>query len=434
MALEGTLRDFSIADILQLIALQKKTGLLTLRSPDDNVTLGFVDGRLVSAESSAKRLDTRLGTLLVRTHRLRPESLQKALEIQSQTLQRLGFILLKNGFCSAEDLREGLDTQVRKITYGLFRWTDGEYSFEALDRIDYDHEFVTPVAVEGLLMEGARMMDEWPIISKVVRSSDIVYRRHPVAQAVEPADTEEGAEEVGETTLLRKTKERKGHAIKISRAEWTVYELVDGQRSVAEIVERTFLSEFEGAKAFYDLVSRGLVDEVPRADAEVAPEARSAEFQVRRPSGSPFLVGALVAVLVALVPASLLVMPRNPLNVLTVPSRPFPVRDSYLKAISLVRLRCLAEAVDTYFLTSGKLPDTLDALVVASLTSTSATLDPWGRKYRYILQQEKYYLVGFDRSGKTDTDLFVSYTVRGAADSAKPAVRSKAGKEIIVLE
>ncbi|TFG36821.1 MAG: DUF4388 domain-containing protein, partial [Candidatus Aminicenantes bacterium] len=31
MALEGTLRDFSFADILQLISLQRKTGVLTLK-------------------------------------------------------------------------------------------------------------------------------------------------------------------------------------------------------------------------------------------------------------------------------------------------------------------------------------------------------------------------------------------------------------------
>ena len=74
MALEGTLRDFSLADILQLIALQHKTGLLTVRSPGDTVTLGFVDGQLVSAESSAQRLDTRLGTVLVKTRRLTPEA------------------------------------------------------------------------------------------------------------------------------------------------------------------------------------------------------------------------------------------------------------------------------------------------------------------------------------------------------------------------
>ena len=74
MALEGTLRDFSLADILQLISLQHKTGLLTVRGPADTVTLGFLDGMMVSAESSAQRLDTRLGTVLVKTRRLTAEA------------------------------------------------------------------------------------------------------------------------------------------------------------------------------------------------------------------------------------------------------------------------------------------------------------------------------------------------------------------------
>ena len=34
MALEGTLKDFSLADIFQLIGLQRKTGVLTLRGKD----------------------------------------------------------------------------------------------------------------------------------------------------------------------------------------------------------------------------------------------------------------------------------------------------------------------------------------------------------------------------------------------------------------
>ena len=43
MALEGTLRDFSLADIFQLIGLQRKTGVLTLKAPEDTVTVSFLD-------------------------------------------------------------------------------------------------------------------------------------------------------------------------------------------------------------------------------------------------------------------------------------------------------------------------------------------------------------------------------------------------------
>ena len=97
MALAGTLKDFSLADIFQLIALQKKTGYLTLRNESDVVTVTFQEGSVVGAESLNKRLEDRLGHVLVKTGRISREELTKALEIQKQTLQRLGYILVAEG-------------------------------------------------------------------------------------------------------------------------------------------------------------------------------------------------------------------------------------------------------------------------------------------------------------------------------------------------
>ena len=319
MALEGTLHDFALPDILQLISLQKKTGLLTLRGPEDTVILGFDDGSLVSAESQARRLDTRLGTLLVKTRSLSPDSLAKALEIQGQTLQRLGFILLKNGFCDADQLRAGLDAQVQKIAYGLFRWTDADYVFDQQDRIDYDHEYFRPIQVESLLMEGARMVDEWPIIQKVVRSPELVYQRVAVGQRVEPAEGADDVEEIGEATFARAREKRDG-PIRISKAEWSVYELVDGRRTISDIVDRTFLSDFEGSKAFYDLLSRGLIEEARRTG--VVDETGT--FSVEMPSVRPRLPFASVLAGVVLAAGSSLaglrLQSRNPANVFTCPA------------------------------------------------------------------------------------------------------------------
>jgi len=47
MALQGTLKDFGIADILQLIGQQQKTGTLHLKSKDQDVQVGFKDGSIV---------------------------------------------------------------------------------------------------------------------------------------------------------------------------------------------------------------------------------------------------------------------------------------------------------------------------------------------------------------------------------------------------
>ena len=80
MALAGTLKDVSLADIFQLIALQKKTGYLTLRNEADVVTVTFMEGSVVGAESLNKRLEDRLGHVLVKTGRISREELAKALD------------------------------------------------------------------------------------------------------------------------------------------------------------------------------------------------------------------------------------------------------------------------------------------------------------------------------------------------------------------
>lgn len=432
MALEGTLHDFALPDILQLISLQKKTGLLTLRGPEDTVLLGFDSGALVSAESQARRLDTRLGTLLVKTRSLAPESLAKALEIQGQTLQRLGFILLKNGFCDADQLRAGLDAQVKKIAYGLFRWTDGDYVFDQQDRIDYDHEYFRPIQVESLLMEGARMVDEWPIIQKVVRSPELVYQRVAVGQRVEPAEGADDVEEIGDATLS-KARERRDGSIRISKAEWSVYELVDGRRTISDIVDRTFLSDFEGAKAFYDLLSRGLIEESRRTG--VVDETGSISIEI--PSVRRRLpVGAIVLglVLLAALLASLRLQPRNPANTFTVPRQRMAAVEGFQKSVSLTRLRRLSEAIDAYYLTQGRFPESPAAIANSGLLPPRDLNDPWGRPYRYILQNDtgKYYLAGFDAEGKTDTDLFFAHAAQGTGAAGE--IHTSGKKEIIILK
>jgi hypothetical protein len=432
VALEGTLHDFALPDILQLISLQKKTGVLTLRGPQDTVVLGFDGGALVTAESQARRIDTRLGTLLVKTRSLSAESLAKALEIQGQTLQRLGFILLKNGFCDADQLRAGLDAQVRKIAYGLFRWVDGEYVFDQQDQIDYDREYVRPIQVESLLMEGARMLDEWPIIQKVIRSPELVYQRVPVGQRVQAAEGADDVEEIGDATHPR-TRERREGAIRISRAEWSVYELVDGRRSIGDIVERTFLSDFEGAKAFFDLLSRGLIEEARRTGVVDETGAISLEIPAVRPGRTvvPILLGVG---LLALGFLGVSQQPRNPANAFTVPSRRVAAVEAFQKAISLSRLRRMSEAVDAYYLTQGRFPESPTAIVNAGLLAPEELGDPWGRPYRYILQNDtgKYYIVGFDADGKTDTDLFFAHAAQGTG--AVGEVQAGSGREIIILK
>src|SRR5262249_61227028 len=90
MALEGTIKDFGLPDIFQLIGLQRKTGILTLTSDKESVTVTFENGMVVMADSSSKRLEDRIGSVLVKQGKLGKDRLEEALATQQQTLQRLG--------------------------------------------------------------------------------------------------------------------------------------------------------------------------------------------------------------------------------------------------------------------------------------------------------------------------------------------------------
>src|SRR5436190_525509 len=233
MALEGTLRDFSLADIFQLIGLQRKTGVLTLRSKDDTVTVTFLDGKVVGADSLSHRLENRLGHVLIKSGLLTQDRLARALEIQKETLQRLGFILTHYGIISADSLKHAVQLQLLQIVYRLFRWKDGDYHFSQETTIEYDRENVVPITAESILMEGARMIDEWPIIEKRIRSYDMVFRKKLTDQEIVVVGAEEADEvDFDEPAPTRRRKVISGEKIRISQEEKAIYDLVDGTVTV----------------------------------------------------------------------------------------------------------------------------------------------------------------------------------------------------------
>ena len=413
MALEGTLRDFSLADIFQLIGLQRKTGVLTLRSKDDTVTVTFLDGKVVGADSLNRRLENRLGTVLIKRGFLTQDQLNRALDIQKETLQRLGFILTHYGIISQESLREAIQLQIMQIVYRLFRWKDGDYQFSQETTIEYDRDNVVPITAESILMEGARMIDEWPIIEKRIRSYDLMFRKKLTDQEIVVVGADE-ADEIdfdGEATR-RGRRGGFGEKIRISQEEKAIYDLVDGTMTVGEIVEVSRLSEFDTNKTLYELLTRDLIEEVrgTSAIAEIEPATPVDETEVAEtPVPLP-----LVLFLVVLALASLVTSIKNPLNGLGPLTGGLSPIGASRKAISLQRIEILGQAIDKYNDTHGQFPLELQQLV-PHYVETSLLHDPWGNAYKYIPRGERYLVIGFTSDGKADTDLFLSRATSAAA-------------------
>lgn len=422
MALHGNLRDFSISDIFQLIGLQRKTGVLTLKSRDDVVTITFLDGRVVDSDSEKYRLESRLGKVLLKRGSMTEEKLGQALKIQQDTLQRLGYILVKNSFISNDELKKALTQQILEIVYRIFRWREGEYNFSQETSVEYDRESITPITTESILMEGAQMLDEWPIVERQVKSMGQVFEKTSIRQRIEVSEDENFEFDDSAPGEVRPSK---AETIKLSPAVHEIYGLVDGTCNVSELVERSRQNEFQVCKALYELVTRGLVEEKhdrPAGDL-AGPSVEEVIAAAAPPAPRAILLPMLLVVAVFLL--GNLVRFKNPLNRLTSFATGHNLVSTTLYDVSFARMHLVDRALQAYYLANATNPGTLTDLASSGFVSAESLQDPWKRAYIYYKQEKNYYLIGHDKDGKQSLELIFTYILSEGMDKKVSAPAKK---------
>jgi len=154
MAIRGSLREASLPDVLQLLAMGKKSGCLSVTHRHAFGSVYFDRGR-ISFASIVNRRD-RLGDMLVAGGIISREDLDDAIAIQSaQPQRRLGEILIANNLLAREELHAHIKRQIEEAVYYLFTWTQGTFSFEP-DVVPDEQDFLVSINPESLLLEGAR--------------------------------------------------------------------------------------------------------------------------------------------------------------------------------------------------------------------------------------------------------------------------------------
>lgn len=424
MGLEGTLKVFSLTEIFQMLGLQRKTGVLSVEGDDDTITISFLGGSVVAAESAAHRLDNRLGNLLLRAGYVTQEQLDHVLAIQKETRQRMGFLLVREGLVEPGELREALRLQISRIVYSAFRWPDGRFHFTQEGTVDYDADHMAPVSTDSVLMEAAQIVDEWPLVEKKVGDVATVYRRAPGVESL---------------NLVANQKNAPEGTLSVSRPEAQTWRWIDGRRSVSDIMERAFLSDFEVLKGIADLAARNLI-EIGRVQEDAVPVAEPEPDAARAPRARANRSLGLWIALLALAAVSAYLIPRNPANLLMRP--PGEVREAadLAKAISLNRAVSIERAVRIYYDASGRYPRGLEDLVVAGILDEDALRDPYGRFYRYILRAEdgKFGLYGRNAGGQIDLDLSLERSLAPVSELRPAPARQQEDKvekpSVLVVE
>ena len=249
MAIRGSLREASLPDVLQLLAMGKKTGCLSVTHRNQFGTIHFERGRISHATIVNRR--DRLGDLLVKHGLISRQDLEAAIAAQAADPdRRLGDLLVNAGHLKREQLHKYLKNQIEEAVYLLFTWSQGTFSFEP-DVVPDPQDVTVSISPESLLLEGARRVDEWSLIEKKIPSLDLVFS----------LDREHLAE---------------SH-VDVTPEQEIVIPLIDGRRDVSAIIEESGLDDFQVGKAMYGLASAGFLRRLGRSHG---PETMSLESRI----------------------------------------------------------------------------------------------------------------------------------------------------------
>jgi len=233
MPIEGSLREFALTDIFQLLHLSRKTGELRIvREPSGSTGLvifsrGTVVGTVLDEASP------RLGYMLLNAGKITEADLHRADQLHSEDPSRSWVdILASMEVVDSTEMAKYIRFEAEETAYEILGWEAGKFFFE--ERHVDDSECVTLIPVESILMEGARRADEMSALATTIESPTAVPRL---------------SERAGE-----------GGTLDLTPEEWEVLGRVDGVSDVKSIAWTLGRNEVEVVKILSKLAELSLVE------------------------------------------------------------------------------------------------------------------------------------------------------------------------------
>ena len=168
MSLVGNLEDLGLGEILQIVSLSRKSGVLELNSRDRSGKVVFRSGQVIRA--TATTFPENLGDLLLRGGMVDIDALKRALVVQQEKAdgRRIGDILVDEFNLNRDDIDRVVREQIERVVYSFFGWNEGAFSFELGEPEELAATSLNPLQFmlesglnpQWLAMEGSRLIDE----------------------------------------------------------------------------------------------------------------------------------------------------------------------------------------------------------------------------------------------------------------------------------
>lgn len=255
LGLSGDMSIIPIGAVLQLLQIEGQTGMLFVSDAKTEVSVAMRQGLVDLVQARNAGAEFRLGRYFVEHGLVTPDDIDRLLrdnaptprpppadargpvtprEEVSSSRKLLGDILVDSGRVTREQLREALARQSSELIYEILRWPKGKFEFrrETLPALAESARLALPVA--SVVMEGFRRVDEWRLVEAGLGAFESVLQKDPVAV-------------------------EQGGVDRLPKQEQRLLEMVDGERTVREIVQQSHMSSFDACKILYQLIEARLV-------------------------------------------------------------------------------------------------------------------------------------------------------------------------------
>ena len=171
MSLSGNLKTMDLAELLQWVAMGRKTGALAFVKDKTKNYIVFREGSIISSGSNEPTYQ--LGQYLLLQGKLTESDFKRAFELEQETRGTLSPILVLQGFVSQQDLQQAMINRTEEVIYDLFLWEEGDFNFTTAPEYDAEQLCLININVNSVIFEGVRRKDEWKRIRAVFPSNNV---------------------------------------------------------------------------------------------------------------------------------------------------------------------------------------------------------------------------------------------------------------------
>ena len=230
MTLQGDFDTLFLASILQLLCNEGKSGILRASDGENRVQTFIRKGVIICVMGSQEKF--RLGYLLTESGYISEEQLQNCLTEAQANKQALGKVVVAKNYITEQKLQNIIHKQAEELVFNMLLWQKGDFVYEDAD-LNLDGLMITDLNLMKIIMEATRRVDEMSILLKRIEHDQVIYK-------------------LADKSLEKET-------LKLNDVERHILTLVNGQRTLRQIVIDSQKDDFQVYKAMYSLISSALI-------------------------------------------------------------------------------------------------------------------------------------------------------------------------------